>query len=230
MIEGSDGGTLATPWRRALGDAASWWAAAVRLVDLSERKIRNEKARGGFLRAGFTVLRWCGFAPDLPDVSNHFRAVNKLRKMQHNSFDKLKLPWAIVRHETKNRLPISRRGRYDIRDDVDVPLICPTRQAPERSGRASPLKRNPWAPDSNAGDPESARRLSMFYVAGVLAIFSGLFYAASHHEIGSFGVTMCEYGGAFCDSPVLVLTGAGLAACWGAFVSVRWKSLSELWK
>ena len=31
----------------------------------------------------------------------------------------------------------------------------------------------------------------MFYVAGMLAILSGLFYSASHHEIGSLGVTMC---------------------------------------
>jgi hypothetical protein len=62
----------------------------------------------------------------------------------------------------------------------------------------------------------------MFFVATVLAILSGLFYAASHHEIGSLGVTMCQYGSPFCDNPLLVLTGAGLAALWGAFVSVRW--------
>jgi hypothetical protein len=61
----------------------------------------------------------------------------------------------------------------------------------------------------------------MFFVATVLAILSGLFYAASHHEIGSLGVTMCQYGSPFCDNPLLVLTGAGLAACWGAFVSIR---------
>ena len=61
----------------------------------------------------------------------------------------------------------------------------------------------------------------MFYVAAVLTILSGLFYAASHNEIGSLGVTMCRHGGVFCDSPFLVLVAAGLAACWGAFVSVR---------
>ena len=61
----------------------------------------------------------------------------------------------------------------------------------------------------------------MFFVATVLAILSGPFYAASHHDIRSFGVTMCQYGGPFCDNPLFVLTGAGLAACWGAFVSVR---------
>ena len=32
----------------------------------------------------------------------------------------------------KSPLPVSRRGLYDIVDDVDVPLICPTRQAQKR--------------------------------------------------------------------------------------------------
>jgi hypothetical protein len=50
---------------------------------------------------------------------------------------------------------------------------------------------------------------------------SGLFYAASHHELGSVGVEMCRYGSTFCDNPFYVLTGAGLAAVWGAFVSIR---------
>jgi len=61
----------------------------------------------------------------------------------------------------------------------------------------------------------------MYFVATVLAILSGLFYAASHHQIGSLGVTMCEYGTPFCANPLLVLVGAALAAAWGAFVSVR---------
>jgi hypothetical protein len=61
----------------------------------------------------------------------------------------------------------------------------------------------------------------MYFAAAVLAVLSGLFYAASHHEIGSFGVTICQYGSSFCDNPLLVLVGAGLAAIWGAFVSVR---------
>ena len=47
------------------------------------------------------------------------------------------------------------------------------------------------------------------------------FYAASRHEIGSLGVAMCQHGGMFCDKPFLVLVAAGLAACWGTFVSVR---------
>ena len=61
----------------------------------------------------------------------------------------------------------------------------------------------------------------MYFVAAVLAVLSGLFYAASHHEIGSLGVTMCQYGSPFCDNPLLVLVAAGLAAYWAVFVSVR---------
>jgi len=61
----------------------------------------------------------------------------------------------------------------------------------------------------------------MYFVAAVLTVLSGLFYAANHHEIGSLGVEMCRYGSTFCDSPSYVLAGAGLAAVWGAFVSIR---------
>ena len=61
----------------------------------------------------------------------------------------------------------------------------------------------------------------MFFVAGILAVLAGLFYAAGHHEIGTLGVEMCRYGNTFCDNPFYVLVGAGLAAVWGAFVSVR---------
>jgi hypothetical protein len=61
----------------------------------------------------------------------------------------------------------------------------------------------------------------MYYVAAALLVLSGLFYSASNHEIGSFGVTMCTYGSAFCDSPIIVFTGAALAAAWGTFVSIR---------
>jgi len=61
----------------------------------------------------------------------------------------------------------------------------------------------------------------MYFVAAVLVVLSGLFYAAGHQEIGSFGADMCRYGSTFCDNPVYVLTGAGLAAAWGSFVSVR---------
>jgi hypothetical protein len=62
---------------------------------------------------------------------------------------------------------------------------------------------------------------AMHFVAGALAVLSGLFYAADHHEIGSLGVAMCKYGSVFCDNPAYVFVGAVLAALWGTFVSVR---------
>ena len=49
----------------------------------------------------------------------------------------------------------------------------------------------------------------MFFVAAMLAILSGLFYAAGPHEIGSLGVATCQYGSPFCDNPPLVLVAAG---------------------
>jgi hypothetical protein len=61
----------------------------------------------------------------------------------------------------------------------------------------------------------------MYFVAAVLAVLAGLFYAAGQHEIGSLGVEMCRYGGTFCDAPIYVFAGAVLAALWGGFVSVR---------
>jgi hypothetical protein len=61
----------------------------------------------------------------------------------------------------------------------------------------------------------------MFFAAGVLAVMAGLFYAAGHHELGFLGVTMCRYGRTFCDNPIYLAGAAGLAAAWGAFVSVR---------
>ena len=61
----------------------------------------------------------------------------------------------------------------------------------------------------------------MHIVAGALAILSGLFYAADQREIGSLGVTMCQYGGTFCDHPSYVFVGAILSALWGTFVSIR---------
>jgi hypothetical protein len=61
----------------------------------------------------------------------------------------------------------------------------------------------------------------MYFVAAILLVLSGLFYAAGQHEIGSVGVAMCEYGSTFCDNPVYVLVGAMLAGIWATFVSVR---------
>jgi hypothetical protein len=61
----------------------------------------------------------------------------------------------------------------------------------------------------------------MYFVAAVLTVLSGLFYAAGHHEIGSLGPEMCRYGSTFCENPIYVLVGALLAGLWGAFVSIR---------
>jgi hypothetical protein len=61
----------------------------------------------------------------------------------------------------------------------------------------------------------------MYFVAAVLVVLSGLFYAAGHHEIGSYSADVCRYGSTFCDSPAYVLAGAILAGIWGAFVSIR---------
>lgn len=61
----------------------------------------------------------------------------------------------------------------------------------------------------------------MYYVAAALLGLSGLFYSASQHEIGPFGTSVCAYGSAFCDNPLIVFSGAALAAAWGMFVSVR---------
>ena len=61
----------------------------------------------------------------------------------------------------------------------------------------------------------------MYFVAGALVLLSGLFYAAGHHELGSFSADVCRYGGTFCESPLYLLVGAGLAAIWGTFVSIR---------
>jgi hypothetical protein len=61
----------------------------------------------------------------------------------------------------------------------------------------------------------------MYFVAAVLAVLAGLFYAAGQHEIGSWSADVCRYGSTFCENPVYVLAGAILAALWGGFVSVR---------
>ena len=55
----------------------------------------------------------------------------------------------------------------------------------------------------------------MYFVAAVLAVLAGLFYAAGNNEIGSLGVQMCQYGNTFCDHPSYVLAGAILAAHMG---------------
>ncbi|MGY0572743.1 hypothetical protein ACTGJ9_018055 [Bradyrhizobium sp. RDM12] len=61
----------------------------------------------------------------------------------------------------------------------------------------------------------------MYYVAAALLGLSGLFYSASHHELGQLGSNVCSYGSTFCENPVVVFAGAALAAAWGMFVSIK---------
>ena len=61
----------------------------------------------------------------------------------------------------------------------------------------------------------------MYFIAAVLVVLAGLFYAAGNNEMGNAGAEMCRYGSTFCDSPAYVLAGAILAGLWGSFVSVR---------
>jgi len=86
-----------------------------------------------------------------------------------------------------------------------------------RVARINQLKQN--LVERNAASLHGGRL--MYFVAAVLAVLSGLFYAAGHSEIGSLGVQMCRYGSTFCDHPSYVLAGAVLAALWGGFVSIR---------
>jgi hypothetical protein len=61
----------------------------------------------------------------------------------------------------------------------------------------------------------------MLYVAGALAIAAGGLYSAGLLELGSSGAELSQYGPPLCDKPLYLLIAAGLAAAWGAFVSVR---------
>jgi hypothetical protein len=90
-------------------------------------------------------------------------------------------------------------------DDTNIALICPTGQA---NFAAANRRLMP-------------RRSTMYFVAAVLVVLAGLFYAAGNHEIGSVGVEVCRYGGLFCENPHYVLTAVGIAAVWGTFVSVK---------
>jgi hypothetical protein len=99
-------------------------------------------------------------------------------------------------------------------------VICPTWQvfSSERRQRGGFMKGYAVACDSTI-IPSWER--PMYFVAAVLAVLAGLFYAAVNNEIGNLGVQMCLYGSSFCDHPSYVLAGAILAAIWAAFVSIR---------
>ena len=99
-----------------------------------------------------------------------------------------------------------------------MPVIRPTRQA-RHFDLARRLERACELPGLTvkriAGGP------TMYFVAAVLLVLSGVFYAAGNHELGSFGADVCRYGSMFCDSPLYLLVAAGLAAVWGTLVSIR---------
>lgn len=61
----------------------------------------------------------------------------------------------------------------------------------------------------------------MHYVGGALAIAAGLFSSAGLLQLGSSGAEPYQYGATLCDKPLYLLVAAGLAAAWGAYVSVR---------
>ena len=61
----------------------------------------------------------------------------------------------------------------------------------------------------------------MSYVAGALAIIAGIICSVGLLEFGASGADLCEYGTTVCDKPPYLVFVAGLAAAWGAFVSVR---------
>jgi len=61
----------------------------------------------------------------------------------------------------------------------------------------------------------------MSYVAGALAIVAGVFCSAGLLELGATGAELCQYGNCISRQTALLLFAAGLAAAWGAFVSVR---------
>ena len=61
----------------------------------------------------------------------------------------------------------------------------------------------------------------MYFAAAALVVLYGILYAAGHRELGAYSADVCRYGWLFCESPSLLLVGAGLAAVWGKFVSIR---------
>ena len=58
----------------------------------------------------------------------------------------------------------------------------------------------------------------MYIAAFILAVATGLFYAAGSD--GLWTSTLCGYGSVFCEHPTWLGVAAILALLWGAFVSV----------
>src|SRR3954470_25041150 len=101
-------------------------------------------------------------------MSNRFRAVNKLQKIRRNGFDKLKPPWPTIRNGKARRR--FRRGLYDICDDANVRLICPTRQVAKatRFSTATSKTKSLGRGWRNLRPNRAQGGCRMFYVAAVL--------------------------------------------------------------
>ena len=76
MMEGSDGGALATPGRGALG------VCGVDVRPPSDWEISSKKPATDCSVRALQLSRCWRYAGDLPDMSNRFRAVNKLQKIR----------------------------------------------------------------------------------------------------------------------------------------------------
>jgi hypothetical protein len=66
-------------------------------------------------------------------------------------------------------------------------------------------------------DIAGQRNIQVYIAAFVLALATGLFYAAGAD--GLWTSTLCGYGSAFCEHPTWLGVAAILALLWGAFVS-----------
>ena len=58
----------------------------------------------------------------------------------------------------------------------------------------------------------------MYFVAFVLAVAAGLFYAAGVDHL--WADPLCVYGGAFCDHPSWLAGATVIALLWAKFVSI----------
>ena len=124
IVEGSDGGALATPGR-GRWELRRQSAAAVRFEN------SKQKARSGSFRAGFAIFVMVAPSPATCRHANRFQVLNELRKIRRKGFDKLKLPSVSLAKKTplqRKRPPLMSVAGCDICDDVNMHLICPTRQ------------------------------------------------------------------------------------------------------
>jgi hypothetical protein len=160
----------------------------------------KKKPAADFSARARRFLRWCRYAPDLPDGSNVFL------KRKRNAENSMKCVWL---------------DETDVCDNGCVSVICPTRQVHRflHNRERSELGSGPRPAQPTVA--QMARRPSMYFATAVLTILSGLFYTAGRHEIGSISADVCSYGGTFCQNPHYVLVGAIVAGLWGTFVSMR---------